>query len=172
MYHMSVATAIAFLWYGQPLTTQFFVRLLTQCPCCSPFGSSVYTPGHEEVAKMFGVSLEVALLPFTFYLLGLSFGPIIAGPSSETVGRRAVYVSALPAMGAFTLGAGFSQNITALTLCRFFAGLFASPGLSIGTAMVSDFLAPEERGGPVAVFITMVQMGESCPSLLLPHRTQ
>lgn len=86
-------------------------------------------------------------------------GPIVAGPSSETFGRKAVYLSALAIMLPFTLGAGFSQNITSLIVCRFFAGLFASPGLSIGTAMVSDFLAPEERGGPVAVFITMVQMG-------------
>lgn len=109
---------------------------------------------------MFNVSKEIALLPFVFYLLGLSFGPIVAGPSSETFGRKSVYLAALPAMGAFTLGAGFSQNITSLTVCRFFAGLFASPGLSIGTSMVSDFLAPEERGGPVAIFITMVQMGE------------
>jgi MFS family permease len=107
----------------------------------------------------FGVSQEVSLLPFVFYLLGLSFGPIMAGPSSETFGRKAVYVSALPMVAVFTLGAGFSQNITSLIACRFFAGLFASPGLSIGMAVVSDFLPPEKRGAPVAVFITMVQMG-------------
>ncbi|KAK3722114.1 hypothetical protein LTR37_002547 [Vermiconidia calcicola] len=83
----------------------------------------------------------------------------MAGPSSETFGRKAVYVCALPGVGAFTLGAGFSQNITSLIVCRFFAGLFASPGLSIGTAMLSDFLPPEKRGGPVAIFITTVQMG-------------
>ena len=108
----------------------------------------------------FGVRQEIALLPFSFYLLGLSFGPIVAGPSSETFGRKAVYLSAIPGVAAFTLGAGFSQNVASLVVCRFFAGLFASPGLSIGTAMVSDFLVPEQRGGPVAIFITMVQMGK------------
>lgn len=125
----------------------------------SPFGSSVYTPGHEQVMRTFRISEEISLLPFSFYLLGLSFGPIIAGPSSETFGRKAVYMSALPGFGAFTLGAGFSQNIASLTVCRFFAGLFASPGLSIGSAMVSDFLTAEQRGGPIAIFITMIQMG-------------
>lgn len=108
----------------------------------------------------FGVRQEIALLPFSFYLLGLSFGPIVAGPSSETFGRKAVYLSAIPGVAAFTLGAGFSQDVASLVVCRFFAGLFASPGLSIGTAMVSDFLVPEQRGGPVAIFITMVQMGK------------
>ena len=137
-YHCAIPTAIAFL---------------------CPFGSSVYTPGIDQVVKEFDVSREVALLPFVFYLLGLSFGPIVAGPSSETFGRKAVYTFALPGVAAFTLGAGFSQNITSLIICRAFAGLFASPGLSIGMAMVSDFLPPEKRGGPVAIFITMVQMG-------------
>lgn len=83
----------------------------------------------------------------------------MAGPSSETFGRKAVYICALPGLGAFTLGAGFSQDITSLIVCRFFAGLFASPGLSIGTAMLADFLPPEKRGAPVAIFITTVQMG-------------
>ena len=102
-----------------------------------------------------------------FYLLGLSFGPIVAGPSSETFGRKAVYTCALPGVAAFTLGAGFSQDIASLIVCRAFAGLFASPGLSIGMAMVSDFLPPEKRGGPVAIFITMVQMGKLAERSLL-----
>lgn len=44
---------------------------------CSPFGSSVYTPGHQQVMQEFGVSQEISLLPFSFYLLGLSFGESI-----------------------------------------------------------------------------------------------
>ena len=116
----------------------------------------------------FNVTREVALLPFVFYLLGLSFGPIIAGPLSETAGRKAVYTTALPGMAAFTLGAGFSQSITSLVICRFFAGFFASPGLSIGTAMTADFLHPEQRGAPVAIFITSVQMGK----ILIYSRTR
>lgn len=93
-------------------------------------------------------------------------------------------MTAIPGVAAFTLGAGFSQNITSLVVCRFFAGLFASPGLSIGTAMYSDFFLPEQRGGPVATLVTTVQMGTAdgekqiCPRLnvdcyrscLRPHR--
>ena len=127
----------------------------------------MYTPGVDQVSREFGVSREIALLPFVFYLLGLSFGPIVAGPSSETFGRKAVYTTALPGMALFTLGAGFSQSVASLSVCRFFAGLFASPGLSIGMAMVSDFLPPEKRGGPVAIFITMVQMGKACREVII-----
>lgn len=127
----------------------------------------------------FNVSRIVALLPFVLYLLGLSFGvsvpsdmtsrvpdstlsldqPIAAGPSSETWGRRAVYMSTIPCVAAFTLGAGFSPNITSLAVCRFFAGLFASPGLSIGAPSLADIWPPEIRGAPIAMMITLVQLG-------------
>ena len=125
----------------------------------SPFGSSVYTPGLHQVMNDFNVPRIIALLPFVLYLLGLSFGPIVAGPSSETWGRRAVYISTIPCVAAFTLGAGFSPNITALSICRFFAGLFASPGLSIGAPSFADIWPPEKRGAPIAMMITLVQLG-------------
>lgn len=92
-------------------------------------------------------------------MLGLSFGPIIAGPSSETFGRKWVYSSALPIFAFFTIGAGFSKTITSLIICRFFAGLFSSPGLSIGTGTISDVWPPEKRGPPMSIFICCVQMG-------------
>jgi MFS family permease len=114
----------------------------------------------------FGVSREIALFPFVFYLLGLSFGPIIAAPVSETFGRKVVYMSASPFFAAFTLGAGFSRNIVALVICRFFAGLFSSPGLSIGTGTISDVWPPEKRGPPMAAFITSVQMGPALGPLV------
>ncbi|EME41322.1 hypothetical protein DOTSEDRAFT_81674 [Dothistroma septosporum NZE10] len=125
----------------------------------APFGSSVYTPGLEQVMSDFGTSTEVALLPFVFYLLGLSFGPVLAAPVSETYGRRIVYLSALPVFAAFTIGAGFSTNITSLVICRFFAGLVASPGLAIGSGSTADLYRPHKRAIPMAVFVTSVQMG-------------
>lgn len=124
-----------------------------------PFGSSVYTPGQQQVQAEFGVPREVAILPFVFYLLGLSFGPIIASPTSEQYGRKIVYMSSLPIFAAFTLGAGFSRGIASLIVCRFFAGLFSSPGLSIGTGTISDIWPPEKRGPPMSIFVCMVQMG-------------
>jgi len=117
----------------------------------------------------FNTSRIVALLPFVLYLLGLSFGPIVAGPSSETWGRRAVYMSTIPCVAAFTIGSGFAQSITSLAVCRFFAGLFASPGLSIGAPSFADMWRPEERGAPIATMITMVQIGTYSRAVVHAH---
>jgi multidrug resistance protein len=113
----------------------------------------------KQVMHDFGVSREIAVLPFCFYCLGLAFGPPMASPISETFGRKIVYISALPVFAAFTIGAGFSQNITALVFCRFFSGLFASPGLSIGNGTIADLWPAEKRGAPMAAFVTSVQIG-------------
>ena len=76
--------------------------------------SSIYVPGREQVEQEFGVSREVALLPYSLYVLGLAFGPLIAGPSSEAFGRRAVYLVGIPVFSLFILGSGFAQNIQSL----------------------------------------------------------
>lgn len=87
----------------------------------------MYTPGVTEVAEKFGVSSTVSLLGLSLYVLGLAFGPVIAAPISETRGRLAVYRVSIPLAAAFTLGAGFSNNMASLGVCRFFAGFFGSP---------------------------------------------
>lgn len=126
-----------------------------------PFSSSVYTPGREDVVEKLHTSSEVALLPFSLFLLGLSLGPLIAGPASERFGRKPVYLIALPLFAAFTIGAGFSQTVAQLTVLRFLAGLFSSPGLSIGTGSLADVWSPDTRSIPVATYLVSVQSGAS-----------
>lgn len=65
----------------------------------------------------------------------------------------------MPLFALFTLGAGFSNNIAALTICRFLAGLFGSPGLSIGAATLSDMWSPAERLIPFGCFVTAPFLG-------------
>ena len=132
----------------------------------STFSSSVYTPAFNQVESNFGISQELALLPFIVYLIGLSFGPVIAAPSSETFGRRTVYQICIPIFAIFTLGARFSQDLTSLVVCRFFAGLFSSPGLSIGTGALSDLWTSDQRGIAMAAYIaTYIKMPQLGPAM-------
>ena len=71
---------------------------------------------------------------------------MIAAPLSETLGRRAVYLSCLPIFALFTIGAGFSKTFASLVVCRFFAGVFGSPPLSNGAGtfayVISESMFP------------------------------
>lgn len=115
--------------------------------------SSIYASGTSEVAAHFGVSTTVSLLGISMYCLGLAFGPILAAPLSETFGRSIVYRISLPTAGLFTIGCAVAQNIEALIICRFFAGFFAAPALSIGGGTIADIFAPASRGVAMSLFL-------------------
>ena len=123
------------------------------------FGSSVYTPGYPEVMKEFHVSSTVALLGLSLYVLGLAFGPVIAAPISETLGRQAVYRVSLPLGALFTLGAGFSQNFASFAICRFFAGTFGSPVLAVGGGSNADLWPPVHRAVATVFFLLAPFLG-------------
>ena len=123
------------------------------------FGSSVYSPGVSEVSEKFDVSLTVSLLGLSLYVLGLAFGPMIAAPLSETRGRLAVYRLSIPFAAAFTLGAGLSQNMVSLAVCRFFAGFFGSPCLAIGAGTIADIWPPVNRALATSVYLLAPFLG-------------
>ena len=84
---------------------------------------------------------------------------MIAAPLSETLGRRAVYFSCLPIFGLFTVGAGVSKNIASLVICRFFAGVFGSPALSVGAGTNADLFTPSKRGQAICFFVLAPFLG-------------
>jgi MFS family permease len=56
--------------------------------CASSMASSTYA-GIEE---SFNISNEVAILTVSLFVMGLGIGPLLVGPVSEFIGRRAVYL--------------------------------------------------------------------------------
>lgn len=135
----------------------------------STFSATVYLPGVQDVAHDFRVSRLAAIVPFSIFVLGYAFGPIIAAPCSETFGRRLVYWTCIPCFAVFILGSGLSRNLASLIICRFLAGLFGSPGLSIGSGTVADIWKPEERTVPMAAFVAAPFVGPAIGYAALSH---
>ncbi|MCJ1471571.1 hypothetical protein MMC13_000211 [Lambiella insularis] len=129
-------------------------------------GSSLYTPGVPDVMDQFGVSQTVALLGLSLYVLGLAFGPVLAAPLSETLGRRAVYLISLPLAALFTLGAGFSQTFASLVICRFFAAFLGSPALAVGAGSNADLWRPVDRGTATVLFLLAPFAGSAMGPLI------
>jgi DHA1 family multidrug resistance protein-like MFS transporter len=125
----------------------------------STLATSIYAPGHDDVAREFNVSLTLAFLPLSCYALGMGFGPMIASPMSETLGRKAVYLATVPLFAIFIIASGFSGNINSLCACRFFAGLFGAPGVSIASATIADIIPADKRGMPLAIYYSIPFLG-------------
>ena len=121
----------------------------------STFGASIYSAGISDVAVTFDVSEEVAILPLSLYNLGLAAGPLIGAPLSETLGRKSVILISTPMFALFTLGIGFSTNIVALSICRFFAGFCAGPAVGNASATITDYTAGRYRAVSMGTYIDL-----------------
>jgi MFS family permease len=88
--------------------------------------------------------------------MGLVLGPMLGAPISEARGRKAVYIITFPIALLFNMGAGLSNSVASLFICRFFAGTFGSPALAIGAGTVADVFDLQVSGGPAATFFIMM----------------
>ncbi|KAH8129158.1 hypothetical protein ACSS6W_008536 [Trichoderma asperelloides] len=121
--------------------------------------SSAYAPGAKATGEQFHVSETVSLLGISLFCLGLAFGPMIGAPLSESAGRLVVYRLGLPIATLFLIGAAVSKGIASVVICRFFAGVFGSPALSVGGGTMADMWPPARRGPSTALFVMAPFMG-------------
>lgn len=125
----------------------------------STYMSSAYAPGAKATGEQFHVSETVSLLGISLFCLGLAFGPMIGAPLSESAGRLIVYRLGLPIATLFLIGAAVSKGIASVVICRFFAGVFGSPALSVGGGTMADMWPPARRGPSTALFVMAPFMG-------------
>ncbi|KAI7235949.1 hypothetical protein KC343_g11394, partial [Hortaea werneckii] len=124
-------------------------------------GSSLITPSTPEIAQQFSVSRTVSILSLSLFVFGLGIGPMIAAPISETLGRNMVYkISGLVYM-LFILGAGFSETLASLLVCRFFAGVAGGPVLAVGAGTNADVFPLHLRAVSSSFYIMAPFLGPS-----------
>lgn len=131
------------------------------------------TPARADLMKEFHVSSTVAILPVTFYVLALGFGPVLGGPLSETIGRYPVYLGSIIIGAAFVIGSGFSHNFGALVFFRFLTGFAWAPVFAVAPGSLSETFLPKARGPAAAIFTLMPFLGPGLgyESIFLPTYT-
>ena len=121
--------------------------------------SSVIAPGIITLSGTFDVSITVATLALSLYVLGWALGPLIASPVSEIYGRRIVLIPTHFLFVAALCGVAVSNNIETLLICRFLAGIFSSPVTAVAAGFCYDLFAQNEVGPPIYVIILCSCLG-------------
>lgn len=100
------------------------------------------------------------ILPATTYLVGFVLGPLVFAPLSEQYGRRFILVSTLCLYTIFTMATALAPNWAAFLVFRIFAGIFASPPLSVTGGSIADVYDNKmERGQANAMWSTATLVG-------------
>ncbi|KAF4334780.1 polyamine transporter 4 [Fusarium beomiforme] len=148
------------------LTKILSIASIISLAWASCFAGAIYAPAQASVGQEFHQGRIAAVLPLSLYNLGMACGPLVGAPLSETYGRKTVYVATTPIFLAFLLGSGFTKDIISLSICRFFAGMFASPNVNNTSATIMDYCAPQYRGASLGIYYSMPSLGAAVGPLV------
>ncbi|KAL1791979.1 hypothetical protein ACET3X_009730 [Alternaria dauci] len=128
----------------------------------SPLSSFIYYPTLYNIAHDLDITLTMANLSITTYMLVSGIAPSILGDMADTMGRRPMFLSAMLIYTAANVGLAVQRSYPALLVLRMLQSAGSSGTIAFGYAVVSDIATPAERGG----FIGAVLLGPNvAPSL-------
>ena len=133
--------------------------ILAYTSLCSTFTSSLFSASTQAFAVYWGISVEVATLGTSMYVLGYAFGPLCWGPLSELKGRKLPILIGMFGFTVFNFGTATAFNLQTFYICRFFTGLFGSCPLAVVAACFSDMFDNTQRGPAIVVFSATVFLG-------------
>ena len=104
-----------------------------------PFATDLYLPALPTVARDLGATTQAIALTVTTFLAGLALGQLIAGPLSDTYGRRRPLIAGLAVFTAASLVSALAPTVGVLAGVRLVQGLAGASGVAIANAVVTDY---------------------------------
>ncbi|KAF9009715.1 major facilitator superfamily domain-containing protein [Cyathus striatus] len=129
------------------------------------FISGTFIPSIPQIAKDLNSTGPVVSLAVSLSVLAISLGALTGSSYSTFYGRRPVYLVTLPFLIVGSVGVAMSRNISQLLICRFIQALGASPGMSIGAAVIGDIYKLEERGTAMGIYFAGILLGPALAPL-------
>ena len=100
----------------------------------------------------FGVAMSAA--PF-----GLALGALVAGPTSDRFGRKAVLTGSVLLFGLFTIATAFSHNLSEMALLRLLTGVGLGAAMPNTTTLLSEYVPQRSRSLLIATMFTGFNLG-------------
>ena len=123
------------------------------------WASSIYSTSTKAVSERFQISLEVAELGLTLFMLGQGIGPLLFAPLSEVYGRRITILPAFFISACFAFATATAQNSQTIFISRFFSGFFGAAPVAVTAGSFSDMWPPRHRGKAMTAYASAVIVG-------------
>jgi DHA1 family bicyclomycin/chloramphenicol resistance-like MFS transporter len=140
------------------------VLILGALSAFGPLSIDMYLPSLPSLSRDLGASASVAQLTLSFCLLGLALGQIIAGPVSDTLGRRRPLIVGLVAYALASLLCMVAPSIYVLIVLRLVQGTAGAAGIVIALATVRD----KYSGIAAARFLAMLLLVSGIAPIAAP----
>jgi MFS transporter, DHA1 family, multidrug resistance protein len=103
-----------------------------------PLSMDMYLPGLPSLTRDLGASASTGQLTLTGCMLGLAGGQLLAGPLSDSLGRRRPLLAGLVGFIGASLACAAAPSIGILIALRFIQGSLGGAGVVIARAVVRD----------------------------------
>ncbi len=98
--------------------------------------------------------------------IGLVIGALVAGPSSDRFGRKAVLITSVFLFGVFTIATSFTGNLSEMALMRLLTGLGLGAAMPNSTTLLSEYVPQRSRSVLIAVMFTGFNLGSGTVGFL------
>lgn len=122
-------------------------------------GASMLSATTGQISEQFHVGEEVAVLSFSIYVVGNTLGPVVFAPVSEIFGRKLSAFIPCFICGAIICIAANVDNIAALVVLRFVAGMFGSAPVVCSGGAIADIWKPPLRAAAMIIYAFFIIMG-------------
>src|SRR5262249_21147749 len=99
------------------------VLILGGLSALGPLSTDMYLPALPALSQDLGATMSQTQITLSAGILGLALGQVIAGPISDTQGRRRPLLVGLMAYALASLLCIFAPSVAVLTLLRFVQGV-------------------------------------------------
>jgi DHA1 family bicyclomycin/chloramphenicol resistance-like MFS transporter len=140
------------------------VVILGSLSAFAPLSIDMYLPAFPAISTDLHAGPSAVQLTLTTCLIGLALGQLVAGPLSDTFGRRRPLLVGLVVYTVLSAACIAAPSVYALVGLRFVQGLGGSAGLVIATAAVRDRYA----GVAMARFLSTLTLVTGLAPILAP----
>ncbi|MCP2164969.1 Bcr/CflA family multidrug efflux MFS transporter [Goodfellowiella coeruleoviolacea] len=141
-----------------------FLLILGGLTAFGPLSIDMYLPAFPTIAADFGTGPAQVQLSLTACVIGLAVGQLLAGPLSDSLGRRRPLLIGLAVYCVASLLCAFAPSALTLTGLRLVQGLGAAAGIVIARAVVRDLYS----GVAVARFFSTLMLVTGLAPILAP----
>src|SRR6266545_7893933 len=114
------------------------IVILGALTAIGPLSIDMYLPALPQLARDLSAGSVPAQLTLTSCVAGLALGQIVAGPMSDTWGRRRPLLIGLAAYSAASLLCAVAPTVETLIALRLIQGASGAAGIVISRAIVRD----------------------------------
>ncbi|KAL2013539.1 hypothetical protein VTN00DRAFT_1064 [Thermoascus crustaceus] len=137
------------------------VYIVSVAALFSPLSSNIYFPALGRISRDLDVSMSLATLTITVYMIVQGIAPSFWGSFSDAIGRRPVFIGTFIVYLIANICLGVSNNYPMLMVFRALQAAGSSATISIGAGVIGDITTSAERGGLVGAFGGVRQLGQA-----------